>query len=71
MQVLGKVNDLGSDKKEGSMEASIVLEQSDVKRARLKFSNFKFSPLKGWVTSQVHENINGMHTTVRATIFLY
>lgn len=68
MQVLGKVNDLGPESKEGSLEASMVLEHSDVKRARLKFSNFKFCPVKGWLTSQIRENVNGMSTTVRSLV---
>jgi hypothetical protein len=63
LQVLGKASDLGPDSKEGSLEASMVLH-SDVKRARLKFSNFKFCPVKGWLTSQIRENVNGMSTTV-------
>lgn len=46
------------------MDAHIVLAHSDVKRARVKFSNFKFSPVRGWVTSEVHETVGGLHTTV-------
>jgi hypothetical protein len=64
LQVLGKVGDLGSDKQEASLEACMVLEHQDVKRARLKFSNFKFCPVKGWLTSQIRENVNGMSATV-------
>ena len=70
VQVLGKVSDLGPESKEGALEASMVLEHSDVKRARLKFSNFKFSPVKGWLTSQIRENVNGMSTTVRHLFLL-
>ena len=67
-QVLGKVDDI--DSKDGSMDTHIVLAHSDVKRARVKFSSFKFNPMRGWLTSEVHETVGGMQTTVRAALSL-
>ena len=62
VQVLGKVDDM--DSKDGNMDAHILLAHSDVKRARVKFSNFKFNPVRGWLTSEVHETVGGLQTTV-------
>eukprot|EP00892_Ulva_mutabilis_P007107 jgi/Ulvmu1/4769/UM020_0054.1 len=62
MEVLGKVEDI--DSKDGNMDAHIVLAHRDVKRARVKFSNFKFHAVRGWLTSEVHESVGGMQTTV-------
>lgn len=66
VQLLGKVEDIES--KDGNMDAHIVLAHSDVKRARVKFSNFKFSPVRGWLTPEVHETIGGLQTTVCAHV---
>lgn len=37
---------------------------SEVKRSRVKFSNFRLAPVKGWVTSETREKVNGMSTVV-------
>jgi hypothetical protein len=62
-QVLGKEDDI--DSKDGALDARVVLSHKDVQRARVKFSNFKFSPVRGWLTPQVHEAVSGMDTVVR------
>lgn len=35
-----------------------------VKYSKVKFANFKLAPVKGWLTAQLKEDIEGMSTTV-------
>jgi hypothetical protein len=56
----GEQDDPGS-----SATTSMMMQDSDVKRSRLKFSNFHLGPVKGWLSSSVQEKVNGMPTVVR------
>ena len=41
-----------------------MLEMGRVKYSQIKFANFRLQPVKGWITAQLKEDIEGMSTTV-------
>jgi hypothetical protein len=49
---------------DGPDDAFFYEAGSDIKHSRIKFSNFQLAPVKGWVTSEVHEKVNGVPAVV-------
>lgn len=39
----------------------------EVKRSRVKFSKFQLAPVRGWVSGDLHEKVNGFPCTVRVS----
>lgn len=54
------------EESEGSSTADLLLRPGGpVERSRVKFSNFRFGPVKGWLGSELKETVNGLPTAVR------
>lgn len=56
-------DDAGMPDSSSSAE-QLLLSEDSVRRSRIKFCNFKLQPVKGWLTSELKEDIDGISTTV-------